>query len=83
MMIRVPGLTDNGLRTMAYTEHIDLFPTLAEVAAGVTILPCPAGRSQLTTTLCTMGTAYCNMNANFVLNFPLKMQKEWRITPEK
>ena len=33
MMIRVPGLTDKGMRSMAYTEHIDLFPTLAEIAA--------------------------------------------------
>ena len=35
MMIRVPGLTDKGMRTTAFTEHIDLFPTLAEMAAGV------------------------------------------------
>ena len=55
MMIRVPGATDKGIRSMAYTEHVDLFPTLAELAAGVTIPPCPSGPSQLTTALCTMG----------------------------
>jgi hypothetical protein len=30
-MIHVPGLTDQGLETLEYTEHIDLYPTLAEV----------------------------------------------------
>ena len=29
------------------------------------------------------GTANCNINAKIVLNFLLKMQKEWRIAPEK
>jgi hypothetical protein len=38
-------------------EHIDLFPTLAEIAAGVTIPPCPMGAAQLTTALCTMGNS--------------------------
>ena len=33
MMIRVPGLTDKGMRSMSYTSHVDLFPTLAEIAA--------------------------------------------------
>ena len=47
MMIRVPGLTDKGMRTTAFTEHIDLFPTLAEMAAGVKLPPCPTGRSQV------------------------------------
>ena len=27
--------------------------------------------------------ANCNINAKNVLNFLLKMQKKWRITPEK
>ena len=50
MMIRVPGLTDKGMRTTAFTEHIDLFPTLAEMAAGVKLPPCPTGRSQVRST---------------------------------
>ena len=29
------------------------------------------------------GTANCNLNAKNILNFLLKMQREWRITPEK
>ena len=55
MMIRVPGLTDSGIRTNAFTEHIDLFPTLTELAMGYTLPRCPAGPAQLSTALCTMG----------------------------
>jgi hypothetical protein len=55
MMIRVPGLTDQGLRTNAFTEHVDLFPTLTELAVGVTLPRCPEGPQQLETALCTMG----------------------------
>ena len=32
MMVRVPGLTDNGVVTEQLTEFVDLFPTLAEAA---------------------------------------------------
>ena len=31
-MVRVPGLTDNGVVTEQLTEFVDLFPTLAEAA---------------------------------------------------
>ena len=55
MMIRVPGLTDKGMRTHAFTEHVDLFPTLSELALGVVIPRCPEGPQQLDTALCTMG----------------------------
>ena len=57
MMIRVPGLTDGGMRTTAFTEHIDLFPTLTELALGYTLPRCPDGPPQLTTALCTMGSS--------------------------
>ena len=30
---QVPGLTDKGVVTHQYTEHVDLFPTLAQVTA--------------------------------------------------
>ena len=60
MMIRVPGVTDISgtgapLRTNAFTEHVDLFPTLTELAVGVVLPQCPEGPAQLTTALCTMG----------------------------
>ena len=32
MMVRMPGVTDNGIQTEALTEFVDLFPTLAELA---------------------------------------------------
>ena len=57
MMIRVPGLTDHGVQTTMYTEHVDLMPTLAEAALGITVPPCPRGEAILTTGLCTMGTS--------------------------
>ena len=34
MIISVPGLTDKGVKTTSYTEHVDLFPTLVEAALG-------------------------------------------------
>lgn len=42
---------------MSYSEHVDLFPTLAEAAAGVIIPKCPSGPAMLTTALCTMGNS--------------------------
>ena len=55
MMIRVPGITDGGKVTQAFSEHIDLFPTLTQAAAGVTLPACPEGQAILNTDLCTMG----------------------------
>jgi len=43
------------MRTAAFTEHVDLFPTLAELAMGVALPRCPDGTAQLDTKLCTMG----------------------------
>ena len=39
----------------AYTEHVDLFPTLTEAALGQTLPPCPSNASVRTTKLCSMG----------------------------
>eukprot|EP00052_Salpingoeca_macrocollata_P019689 m.163765 g.163765 ORF g.163765 m.163765 type:complete len:594 (+) comp21042_c0_seq1:28-1809(+) len=55
LLVRVPGLTDGGINSTEYTEHIDLFPTLAEAALNITVPPCPKGHSILTTDFCTMG----------------------------
>ena len=35
------GLTDDGIFSMEYTEHIDLMPTLAELAMNATVPACP------------------------------------------
>ena len=32
LMLRVPGVTDDGMRTKALVELIDIFPTLTELA---------------------------------------------------
>jgi iduronate 2-sulfatase len=43
MVIHVPGLTDGGIITSHYTEHVDLFPTLAEAAVLTPLTKCPPG----------------------------------------
>ena len=41
LMIRVPGMTDKGIRTNALVELVDVFPSLAELT-GITVPPiCP------------------------------------------
>ena len=54
-MLKVPGVTDGGMRTSALVELIDIFPTLTELA-GLPVPPlCPAdGKSPL---LCVEGTS--------------------------
>ena len=53
-MIRVPGVTDNGLRTKALVELIDIFPTITELA-GLDVPPvCTGDETQLT---CVEGTS--------------------------
>jgi hypothetical protein len=51
MMIRVPGMTDKGIVTTHYSEHVDLFPTLTEAAALITLPLCPYGGA------CAIGAA--------------------------
>ena len=54
-MIRVPGVTDNGMRSSALVELIDIFPTITELA-GLEVPPmCSEGdKEQLT---CVEGTS--------------------------
>lgn len=45
--IRVPGMTDSGMRTDALVELIDIFPSLTELA-GLTVPPlCPKDKKKL------------------------------------
>jgi arylsulfatase A-like enzyme len=57
MMVHVPGLTDNGITTQFYTEHVDLFPTLAEAAALSPLRKCPPGDASFKVALCTEGSS--------------------------
>jgi iduronate 2-sulfatase len=53
MMIHVPGLTDGGIVTRHYSEHVDLFPSLVEAAAGMHLPPCPYGDKSFEVASCT------------------------------
>ncbi|KAK3082780.1 hypothetical protein FSP39_005166 [Pinctada imbricata] len=54
MMIRIPGLTDNGVVTEQLTEYVDLFPTLVEAAElGLKLDLCPEDSKNIQ--LCTEG----------------------------
>ena len=54
-MIRVPGVTDQGMRTKALVELIDIFPSLSELA-GLEVPPlCPEGNKKLLT--CVEGSS--------------------------
>ena len=45
MFIHVPGGTTGGIKVTTGTEYLDLMPTLAELAAGASVPPCPEGDS--------------------------------------
>ena len=54
-MIRVPGMTDQGMSTSALVELIDIFPSLSELA-GIKVPPvCPEGNKKLLT--CVEGSS--------------------------
>lgn len=71
MMIRVPGLTDGGIITKQYTEHVDLFPTLTEAAVGTRLDDCPAGDESFSVALCAEGTSLVSLMRS--PNTPLKI----------
>ena len=57
MIIRVPGVTDNGLVTDKLVEFVDLFPTLADLAGLPKVPYCPEGAESNKVDLCTEGTS--------------------------
>ena len=61
MFVRIPGRTDSGVSTSTPTEFVDLMPTLAEAAMGLTVPACPAGAAGAAAsrniTLCTHGVS--------------------------
>ena len=52
-MIHIPGVTDNGVRSNALTELLDIFPTLVEAAGLPPLSKCPATSNNVH--LCTEG----------------------------
>lgn len=61
-MVRVPGVTDNGMRTQALVELIDIFPSVAELA-GIKVPPiCPEGKHDLLA--CVEGTSVAPLLKN-------------------
>merc|ERR1712020_155248 len=54
-MIRVPGVTDNGMRTNMLTELVDIFPTLVEAAGFERLKTCPSNSKWRK--LCTEGSS--------------------------
>ena len=53
-MLRVPGVTDHGMRTNALVELVDIFPTLTDLAGIDVPTVCPEDKSPLT---CVEGTS--------------------------
>ena len=66
-MLRVPGVTDKGMRTSALVELIDIFPTITELA-GIKVPPmCPAGDKQ--PLACVEGTSLTPLLQNPNMEF--------------
>jgi iduronate 2-sulfatase len=57
MMVHVPGLTNGGVVTAHYSEHVDLLPTLSEAAMGIAVPLCPYGDASFKVALCTEGSS--------------------------
>ena len=69
MMVKIPGLTDDGIRTSKLVELVDLFPTLVE-AIGMEPLPtCPLNSTDVE--LCTEGSSLIPLVKN-------TNNKEWK-----
>lgn len=57
VMLRVPGVTDGGVMTQALVEHVDIMPTLAEVAGLAPVELCPEDQPWLTAR-CAEGVSF-------------------------
>ncbi|XP_046555768.1 iduronate 2-sulfatase-like [Haliotis rubra] len=62
MMVKVPGLTDNGIVTSQLVEFVDLFPTLVDLAGLPKMKLCPENSSQIL--LCTEGKSFVPLFKN-------------------
>ena len=55
MLLRVPGLTDGGIKSYHPTETVDLYPTLVDFAIGHILPTCPPNSTAVLA--CTEGTS--------------------------
>ena len=62
LILRVPGVTDTGLRTQALVELIDIFPSLADLAGIEVPQMCPEGKNDLLT--CVEGSSFAPLAKN-------------------
>ena len=62
MMVRIPGLTDEGVVTEELTEFVDLFPTLVDAAGLPELNICPKDSSK--TELCHEGMSLMPLMTN-------------------
>ncbi len=68
LMLRVPGVTDAGIRTDALVELVDVFPTLAELAGLPVPQVCPKDNKEVLA--CVEGTSVVPLIKN--------PEKEWK-----
>ena len=67
-MMRIPGVTDEGMRTSKLVELIDIFPTLVEAAGFNSLDKCPQSSHDIQ--LCTEGKSLIPL-------FEDPMNEEW------
>ena len=72
MMIKIPGVTDEGMKSSNLVELVDIFPTLVEAAGFASLEPCPTPEEARKVQLCTEGRSLMPL-----IN---KSDKEWEDT---
>eukprot|EP00754_Rhynchopus_humris_P025732 Rhum_TRINITY_DN14963_c0_g1::Rhum_TRINITY_DN14963_c0_g1_i1::g.129002::m.129002/K01136/IDS; iduronate 2-sulfatase len=83
MLLAVPGVTDGGLKSTMYTEHVDIFPTLVDAAFAPEEprLPvCPPHSQSFNVSACGEGVSLMPLTAN--PNKPVKaasFNQYWRL----
>ena len=63
-MMRIPGVTDSGMKTSKLVELVDIFPTLVEAAGFEPLESCPVGLPSKDVKLCTEGRSMLPLFAN-------------------
>lgn len=77
--LHVPGLTDAGIVTTHFSEHVDLFPTLSEAAMGIAVPLCPYGDASFDVALCTEGSSLVPMmRVSLKFNFVMFLTRSYR-----
>jgi len=63
LMIRIPGLTDGGMKSNALVEHVDIMATLVEAAGLEKVQTCPENKPW-TVRRCTEGQSFLKLFEN-------------------